>query len=133
MHIEMLEFYENNADFKKYVDYVGGQILKGFQLRYVYFIDKASRANKNGMACRVPVQLSKPMNEACTVGYTVWDYDAGTVLQTGSLHFDRLETNQAISVDANGRNVLIEISSVQNVARGENSFHYIAAANGQSR
>ena len=30
------------------------------------------------------------------------------------------------------RNVLIEISTVQNVARGENSFHYIAAANGQS-
>jgi hypothetical protein len=63
---------------------------------------------------------------------TVWDYDAGTVLQTGALHFDRLETNQAISVDANGRNVLIEISSVQNVVRGENSFHYIAAAIGQS-
>lgn len=96
------------------------------------FCDKASRANKNGMACRVPVQLSKPMNEACTVGYTVWDYDAGTVLQTGALHFDRLETNQAISIDTNGRNVLIEISSVQNVVRGENSFHYIAAANGQS-
>lgn len=27
-------------DFKKYVDYVGGQILTGFQLRYIYFIDK---------------------------------------------------------------------------------------------
>ena len=27
-------------DFKKYVDYVNGEILKGFQLRYVYFIDK---------------------------------------------------------------------------------------------
>lgn len=98
----------------------------------VGFCDKASRANKNGMACRVPVQLSKPMNEACTVGYTVWDYDAGTVLQTGALHFDRLETNRAISVDTTDRNVLIEISTVQNVARGENSFHYIAAANGQS-
>ena len=92
------------------------------------FCDKASRANKNGMDSRVPVQLSKPMNEACTVGYTVWDYDAGTVLQTGELHFDRLETNQAIHVGTNGRNILIEISSVQNVARGENSFHYIAAA-----
>lgn len=31
-------------DFKKYVDYVGGAILKGYQLRYVYFIDKASRS-----------------------------------------------------------------------------------------
>ena len=80
------------------------------------------------MDSRVPVQLSKPMNEACTVGYTVWDYDAGTVLQTGELHFDRLETNKAIHVGTNGRNILIEISSVQNVARGENSFHYIAAA-----
>lgn len=27
-------------DFKKYVEYVNGEILKGFQLRYVYFIDK---------------------------------------------------------------------------------------------
>ena len=27
-------------DFKKYVDYVGGRVLAGFQLRYIYFIDK---------------------------------------------------------------------------------------------
>lgn len=27
-------------DFKKYVEYVNGEILKGFQLRYVYFIDR---------------------------------------------------------------------------------------------
>lgn len=31
-------------DFGKYVEYTGGQVLKGFQLRYVYFIDKKSRA-----------------------------------------------------------------------------------------
>ena len=31
-------------DFKKYVKYVSGEILKGFQLRYIYFIDKNSRA-----------------------------------------------------------------------------------------
>ena len=30
-------------DFKKYVDYTGGEILKGFQLRYIYFIDKDCR------------------------------------------------------------------------------------------
>lgn len=29
--------------FKKYVEYTGGQILKGFQLRYIYFIDKRCR------------------------------------------------------------------------------------------
>lgn len=28
-------------DFGKYVDYVGGSILKGYQLRYIYFIDKS--------------------------------------------------------------------------------------------
>lgn len=28
-------------DFGKYVDYVGGGILKGYQLRYIYFIDKS--------------------------------------------------------------------------------------------
>lgn len=30
-------------DFKKYVDYVNGEILKGYQLRYVYFIDKKAK------------------------------------------------------------------------------------------
>ena len=30
-------------NFKKYVNYVGGAILKGFQLRYIYFLDKGSR------------------------------------------------------------------------------------------
>ncbi len=30
-------------DFKKYVEYTGGEILKGFQLRYMYFIDKSCR------------------------------------------------------------------------------------------
>lgn len=30
-------------DFKKYVEYVGGVVLKGYQLRYVYFIDKTWR------------------------------------------------------------------------------------------
>ena len=30
-------------DFKKYVSYVNGEILKGYQLRYIYFIDKTYR------------------------------------------------------------------------------------------
>ena len=30
-------------DFKKYVDYVNGQVLVGYQLRYIYFIDKKYR------------------------------------------------------------------------------------------
>ncbi len=30
-------------NFRKYVDAVGGEILKGYQLRYVYFIDKSYR------------------------------------------------------------------------------------------
>jgi hypothetical protein len=30
-------------NFKKYVECVGGKILKGYQLRYVYFIDKSYR------------------------------------------------------------------------------------------
>lgn len=30
-------------NFKKYVEYVGGKILKGYQLRYVYFIDVSYR------------------------------------------------------------------------------------------
>ena len=27
-------------NFKKYVEYVHGEVLKGYQLRYIYFIDK---------------------------------------------------------------------------------------------
>jgi len=34
-------------NFKKYVDFVGGEILKGFQLRYIYFIDKSYRKSLN--------------------------------------------------------------------------------------
>ena len=30
-------------NFKEYVNYVGGEVLKGFQLRYIYFIDKSWR------------------------------------------------------------------------------------------
>lgn len=30
-------------NFKKYVEYTGGEILKGFQYRYIYFIDKKYR------------------------------------------------------------------------------------------
>lgn len=32
-------------DFKQYVAEVNGEILPGYQLRYVYFIDKNSRKN----------------------------------------------------------------------------------------
>lgn len=32
------------CNFKKYVEFVKGEILPGYQLRYVYFIDKGSRA-----------------------------------------------------------------------------------------
>ena len=31
-------------DFRKYVEFTHGEIFKGFQLRYVYFLDKKSRA-----------------------------------------------------------------------------------------
>ena len=30
-------------DFKKYVDAVNGTVLTGYQLRYIYFIDKTAR------------------------------------------------------------------------------------------
>lgn len=30
-------------DFKKYVEYVGGEVLTGYQLRYLFFIDKRAR------------------------------------------------------------------------------------------
>lgn len=31
-------------NFRKYVEFVGGEILKGYQLRYIYFIDKKYRS-----------------------------------------------------------------------------------------
>lgn len=33
----------NKYDWKKYVEFVGGKILTGYQLRYIYFIDKNAR------------------------------------------------------------------------------------------
>lgn len=34
---------EGRYNFKKYVEYVGGAIIPGYQLRYIYFIDKSYR------------------------------------------------------------------------------------------
>lgn len=34
-------------DFKKYVQYVNGKVLKGYQLRYIYFIEKSCREKLN--------------------------------------------------------------------------------------
>ena len=90
----------------------------------VRFCDKASVSNGYGAANCVPVELSKPVNEECNVYYRVWDYDSGTVLREGKLHFDRFETRKAIYVGETEKNILIEISGVQNAARGENSYHY---------
>ena len=90
----------------------------------VGFCDKASVTNGYGAANRVPVELSKPVNEECNVYYKVWDYDSGTVLREGKLHFDRFETQKTIYAGETDKNILIEISGVQNVAPGENSFHF---------
>ena len=77
---------------------------------------------------RIPVTRSKPVNEKCNVYYTVWDYDSGTVLRKGTLHFDRLETEKCIYAGEDDKNILIEISGVQNIARGENCFHFRKAS-----
>ena len=77
---------------------------------------------------RIPVMLSKPVNEKCNVYYTVWDYDSGTVLREGTLHFDRFETEKCIYAGEDDKNILIEISGVQNIARGENCFHFRKAS-----
>ena len=74
---------------------------------------------------RIPMKLSKPVNEECNVYYTVWDYDSGSVLREGTLHFDRFETEKCIYAGENENNILIEISGVQNIARGKNCFHYL--------
>jgi hypothetical protein len=34
---------EGKYNFNKYVDYVKGEVLKGFQLRYIYLIDKSCK------------------------------------------------------------------------------------------
>lgn len=33
------------CNFKRYVEYTGGEILPGYQLRYIFFLDKKSRKN----------------------------------------------------------------------------------------
>ena len=90
----------------------------------VGFVDQASVSNGYGARNQVPVELSKPVNEACNVFYRIWDYDSGTVLREGRLRFDRFETRKAIDVEEYDRDVLIEISGIQNAVRGENSFHF---------
>ena len=94
----------------------------------VGFVDQASVSNGCGAGNRVPIELSRPINEECAVYYTVWDYEAGTVLRTGELCFERFETRKTICVGEYDRSVLIEISGVQNVARGETYYHYLASA-----
>lgn len=39
------EITDGKYDFKKYVNYVGGDILSGYQFRYIYLIDKNARKN----------------------------------------------------------------------------------------
>ena len=39
-----LEITGGTYNFKKYVEVTGGKILEGYQLRYIYFIDKSYRA-----------------------------------------------------------------------------------------
>jgi hypothetical protein len=94
----------------------------------VGFCDPASVSNGSGASNRVPVKISEPMNDTCTVYYTVWDYGSNTVLRTGELHFDRFETLKTIHVGEYDRDILIEISGVQNIKRGDNIFHFSAAA-----
>lgn len=94
----------------------------------VGFADQASVSNGCGAGNRVPIELSRPMNEACTVYYTVWDYDAGKILRTGELCFERFETRKTIYVGEYDRNVLIELSGVQNIIRGETYYHFRASA-----
>ena len=122
--------------FRKLVSYIGDRHanylrtdpFNGLGKASVGFRDRASVSNDSGERNAVPVTLSKPMNKACTVYYTVWDYDAGTVLRTGELRFERFETCKTIFAGALERDLLIEISGVKNCARGENCFHYRVAA-----
>jgi hypothetical protein len=91
----------------------------------VGFRDKASISSGCGAGNQVPVELSKPVNEECNVYYKIWDYDSGTVIREGKLHFDNFETQKNIYAGDCGKNILIEISGVQNIARGKNCFHYL--------
>lgn len=94
----------------------------------VSFRDKASAANGYVARNQVPVELSKPLNEECTVYYTVWDYDAETVIREGEIHFDKFEQQKWIHVGDSDRNTLVEVSGIQNIGLGENSFHYRKAS-----
>ena len=108
----------------QYADY-GFADIQAEPLADLSFDDAADLSGYecNGARNQVPVELSKPVNEACNVFYRIWDYDSGTVLREGRLRFDRFETRKVIDVDQYDCDILIEISGVQNVALGENSFH----------
>lgn len=46
-------------DFKKYIQETGGEVLKGYQLRYIYFIDK--RYRKKLTVPELPFSMIKEM------------------------------------------------------------------------
>ncbi len=107
----------------KNAEYLREDPFKNDGTATVGFRDKASVLNGYGTRGAVPVALSKPCNEPCTVYYTIWDYDSNTVLRTGELNFNRFETCKPIYTGDYGKILLIEISGVKNVIRGENCFH----------
>ena len=111
----MLSYLEDNN-----AEYLREDPFKNGGTSTVGFADSASVSGS-----RIPMKLSKPVNEECNVYYTVWDYDSGSVLREGTLHFDRFETEKCIYAGENENNILIEISGVQNIARGKNCFHYL--------
>ena len=111
----MLSYLEDNN-----AEYLREDPFKNGGTSTVGFADSASVSGG-----RIPMKLSKPVNEECNVYYTVWDYDSGSVLREGTLHFDRFETEKFIYAGENENNILIEISGVQNIARGKNCFHYL--------
>ena len=111
----MLSYLEDNN-----AEYLREDPFKNGGTSTVGFADSASVSGG-----RIPMKLSKPVNEECNVYYTVWDYDSGSVLREGTLHFDRFETEKCIYAGENENNILIEISGVQNIARGKICFHYL--------
>ncbi len=127
--------YNKELTYRKFISLIGDKNAKYLRRNpfindgtvTVGFVDQASVSNGCGARNQVPVKLSKPVNEACTAFYTVWDYDKNTVLRTGELRFDRFETGKTIYVGEYDRNVLIELSGVQNIARNKTYYHYRAS------
>jgi hypothetical protein len=81
---------EGKYNFNKYVNYVGGEVLKGFQLRYIYLIDKT---------CKITVPIL-PFSEIDKQGAGMYKGEKITLQERRANESGKVESNANSKLDA---------------------------------